>query len=70
MTKNEPERRSGHGLDKAQSQQVVGHLNEDERHDLLMYLAEEFNVRVLDSEGKDVTYFLCTDHRIFDKFGV
>jgi len=50
-------------MDKHQAQQVVGHLSEDERRDLLMYLAEEFNLRVQDVEGKDVTYFLATDYR-------
>lgn len=58
-------------MDKHQAQQVVGHLSEDERRDVLMYLAEEFNLAVQDAEGHDVTYFLATDYRQFgNKNGV
>lgn len=41
----------------AQAQRVVGHLSEDDRMDLLMMLAEEFECRV-SRGGEDITYFL------------
>lgn len=48
-------------MHKKQAEEVVKELDEDERQDLLMYLAESFNFKVLDEKDRDVTYFLATD---------
>lgn len=46
-------------MNKQEAEKVVGELETDDRHDLLMFLAEVFDYRVLDG-GNDVTYFLST----------
>lgn len=48
-------------MNKAEAEILISHLDEDERMDLLMYLAEETNMRVYSSD-KDVTYFISTDN--------
>lgn len=55
-------------MDKVEAEKVVAELDVDTRHDLLMYLAEEFGYRVT-HEGKDVTYFIATDYRIWERPG-
>jgi hypothetical protein len=47
-------------VNKQESEKIVEELEEGDRQDLLMYLAEIFDFRVLDA-GEDVTYFLATD---------
>ena len=47
-------------MTKQEAEKVVKDLNDDDRRDLLMYLAEVFDFRVLDDK-EDVTYFLATD---------
>ncbi len=54
-------------MDKVQAEKVVAGLDVDERQDLLMYLAESFRYRVIDSGGEDKTYFLATDYAIFGR---
>ena len=54
-------------MDKVQAEKVVAELDADERHDLLMFLAETFDYRVVDSKGEDKTYFLATDYSIFGR---
>ena len=39
---------------------VTKELDEDQKHDLLMALAEHFDYRVHNKENEDVTYFLST----------
>ena len=48
-------------MTKVECEQIVKDLDEDKRMDLLMYLAEEFGVRVKSNEGEDITYYLATD---------
>lgn len=47
------------GFDKLEAEEFVKDLNQDQRADLIMYLAECFNYRVIDG-GTDITYFLST----------
>ena len=47
-------------MNKSEAERVVKDLDEDQRQDLLMYLAEIFESTV-HKEGKDVTYYLATD---------
>lgn len=47
-------------MNKKQAEEIVKNLGEDERRDLLMYLAEVFDFTVRDKNG-DATYFLATD---------
>ena len=50
-------------MNKIEAEQVVANLDEDQRLDLLMYLAEEFDFHVTKSMIFDDTYFLSTgDH--------
>lgn len=48
-------------MNKQEAEKVVGELETDDRHDLLMFLAEVFDYRVFDSTDENVTYFLATD---------
>ena len=48
-------------MNKKESEKVVAELGIEDRQDLLMFLAETFDFRVLDNAGEDVTYFLATD---------
>lgn len=46
-------------MNKLEAEEFVKDLKEDDRADLIMYLAECFNYRVIDC-GTDITYFLST----------
>ncbi len=46
------------GLNKIEAEKVISKLDEDQRVDLLMYLAEMFDSRVISEKGYDATYFI------------
>lgn len=47
-------------MNKVEAEKVVAGLGADARRDLLMYLAERFDYRVVDENGESATYFLST----------
>lgn len=47
-------------MTRKEAEKVVEGLNEDERYDLIMHLAEQFGFRVQNEDGEDVTFFLST----------
>ena len=47
-------------MHKKTAEEVVKDLDEDQRMDLLMYLAEQFDLKV-SNDKEEVTYFLATD---------
>lgn len=47
-------------MTKKEAERIIHILEEHERYDLIMYLAEQFDFRV-HSAGKDITFFLATE---------
>lgn len=46
-------------MTKEDAEKLVKDLSDDERYDLIMYLAEHFGFQVY-KEGEDITFFLST----------
>lgn len=47
-------------MNRIKAEEIVTNLGEDERLDLLMHLAEDFDYQIIDYNGRDVTFFLST----------
>ncbi len=47
-------------MNRVNAEAIVADLDADERHDLLMHLAEDFDYRVIGKDGVDMTFFLST----------
>lgn len=56
-------------MDKLAAKMILQYTNldEDGKMDILMYLAEYFGLTVHDKDNKNVTYYLCSDYKIFEK---
>lgn len=47
-------------MNRIKAEEIVADLGEDERLDLLMHLAEDFDYKIIDKGGVDMTFFLST----------
>jgi hypothetical protein len=58
-------------MDKIQANQLIQKMgigDQEDLHDIFMYLAEMFNYNIVDKDtGKVVNYYLCSDYKIFEK---